>query len=459
MPSVRELGIAWRSCLIFLSKRRLIWRGCLVWSRYISRCAFKSDALSQAVEQDLVERKKKLNDDDIEKLLCGDEEEPKEDSRTCNLKRKSRSPPYSPIIKKRTTRIYQTPYENHEQGGSSKEQFKQRSDGNESNAELFERGNVEDVLMEKIDDEERDGGRVMVHVRFGEVFKSSEKWDHFGSARDKLFEDSRLHMPSCLVTEAKRNDKDSLVMNKLAAVSLTRSSLLPMPTFPILDPGNLKGVNTAGKGSNGLRSSLASVHLLVQKVKQSGRSLASSLTTPSSWQNLGKAADPTKSPAGPGRLSRSRRRSKNPETTVMATGKITVNEELADVASIEESNSNDGSVEEVESESEEEYTPHKAGRLKCRNSKSKVKPTKGKGRGKGRKPKNRDQPNISKYFKPKDETADMDEEVEEVEDVEGIDQAGCSPATSFLGKCPLCDQSFDDMNHLSIHASNCQGTM
>ena len=111
-------------------------------SSTFTRCAFKSDALSQAVEQDLVERKKKLNDDDIEKLLCGDEEEPNEDSQTCNLKRKSRSPPYSPIIKKRTTRIYQTPYENHEQGGSSKEQFKQRSDGNESNAELFERGNV-----------------------------------------------------------------------------------------------------------------------------------------------------------------------------------------------------------------------------------------------------------------------------------------------------------------------------
>ena len=102
----------------------------------------------------------------------------------------------------------------------------------------------------------------------------------------------------------------------------------------------------------------------------------------------------------------------------------------------------------------------KAGRLKCRNSKSKVKQTKGKGRGKGRKPKNRDQPNISKYFKPKDETADIEvEEVEEVEDVEGIDQAGSSPATSFLGKCPLCDQSFDDMNRLSTHASNCQGTM
>ena len=96
-----------------------------------------------------------------------------------------------------------------------------------------------------------------------------------------------------------------------------------------------------------------------------------------------------------------------------------------------------------------------------------MKAAKGKGGGKGKKSNIGDQQSISKYFKPKDEVAEFEDvddaddgevnEVEEVEDVEEIAEVG-EVGRSFVGKCPLCDEGFADMDQLSTHASNCQDT-
>ena len=55
------------------------------------------------MEHDEVDRKKNLNEDEIEQLLGEDDDEPKEDftQQSGTLKRKNISPPNSPVIRKR----------------------------------------------------------------------------------------------------------------------------------------------------------------------------------------------------------------------------------------------------------------------------------------------------------------------------------------------------------------------
>merc|ERR1719234_601548 len=95
----------------------------------------------------------------------------------------------------------------------------------------------------------------------------------------------------------------------------------------------------------------------------------------------------------------------------MAPNKNPEDEDITGDDTIEESNSEEDVIEEVDSGDDDEYTPTKAGlEWWKKKAQPKVKRTKGKGGGKAKKHKNSDQQNISKYFKkPKGEAAEMEE--------------------------------------------------
>ena len=330
---------------------------------------------------------------------------------------------------------------------------------------------VEEVLSEQqLEDSESGDAPVVVKVKFGGFSKHFEDLGNQETAQDGLPGGESLQLPSFLVTEVQRSVKVANMMRKLANVSLNRTSspLEHLPKCPILDIGRFEDASSSGE-SKDMRSSLAAVHLLVEQLKQGGLSLASSPTPPSSWQSLVKATDLMRSPAVHGRLSSGRRTSR-PESPSMASDKVPENEEITDDDLIEESNSDENGIEEAESGDDEEYIPKKAGadiEWWKKKAQSKVIRSKGKGGGKGKKSNVGDQHSISKYFKPKDEVAEIenadnddDEEVDEVQEVEDFEETAevVDFGRSFVGKCPLCDKSFVDMEQLSTHASYCEDT-
>jgi len=468
------------------------------------------------------DRKKKLDDDEIEQLLCEDDDQPEVNltQQTGKLKRKNISPPNSPVFRKRKYSsapkekwLLESKDEKSEQHGSSKE-LEQSYQGMEPDADWVKlsarkyrvadvsseevegdsktdvansasdqfRSNKEqlpqslglnsnaggyDVSSDQVEDCKSDGAS-LVKIKFGGISNCFENFENQGAAQDRLTGAESLHLPTYLVTEAQKRSKSSNMMKKLAKMSLTRTSspLSHLPKLPIVDLGRLEDANqssTVGEIKD-LQSSLASLLQLVHQLKQGGLSLASSPSPRSSWQSLVKTSDLVRSVAGPGRLSSGRRISR-PESPNMAADKVPEDEKIAYDDSIEESISEEDVIEETESEDDDEYTPKKAGLEWWKNkAQSKVKRTKGKGRGKVKKLNNCDQQNISKYFKPKDEAAEMEEvdndgEVEEVTDLEGIaEEKEVAISSSFVGKCPLCNQGFSDVDKLSTHASNCQDT-
>jgi len=471
-----------------------------------------------------VDRKKKLDDDEIEQLLCEDDEEPKVNStqQSGKPKRKNISPPNSPVFRKRKYSsaakekwMLESKDEKSEQHGSSKE-LEQSYQGTEPDADWAKlparKYRVADVSREEVGGDSKtdvansapdqfrsnkkpeqlpqslglnsnagrydvsseqvedckSGGASLVKIKFGGISNCFENFENRGAVQDRLTGAESLHLPTYLVTVAEKRSKSSNMVEKLAKTSLTRTSspLKHLPKLPIVDLGRLEDANQASSCGEikDLQSSLASLLLLVHQLKQGGLSLSSSSIPRPSWQSLVKTSNLVSSSAGPGRLS-SGRRTSSPEFPNMAADKVPDDEKIAYDDTIEESNSEEDVIEETESEDDDEYTPKKAGLEWWKNkAQSKVKRTKGKGRGKAKKLNNCDQQNISKYFKPKDEAAEMEEvdndgEVEEVTDLEGIaEEKEVAISSSFVGKCPLCNQGFSDVDKLSTHASNCQDT-
>jgi len=327
-----------------------------------------------------------------------------------------------------------------------------------------------DVSSEQVEDC-KSGGASLVKIKFGGISNCFENFENRGAVQDRLTGAESLHLPTYLVTVAEKRSKSSNMMKKLAKTSLTRTSspLKHLPKLPIVDLGRLEDANQASSCGEikDLQSSLASLLLLVHQLKQGGLSLSSSSIPRPSWQSLVTTSNLVSSSAGPGRLSSGRRTSRL-EFSNMAADKVPDDEKIAYDDTIEDSNSEEDVIEETESEDDDEYTPKKAGLEWWKNkAQSKVKRTKGKGRGKAKKLNNCDQQNISKYFKPKDEAAEMDEadndgevdEVEEVTDLEGIaEEEEVASSSTFVDKCPLCGRGFADVDKLSTHASNCQDT-
>ena len=313
---------------------------------------------------------------------------------------------------------------------------------------------VQDLPSEQLEDSK--SGDVVAEVKFGGFSKQ-------GAPRDEITGAESLHLPTYLATEAGRSGKGSNLGNKLAKVSLIRTSspFTNLPKWPILELGRFK--NESGGESKDFQSSLASFHLCVQQLKQGGLSLASSPTPPSSWQNLVKATDQVRSSAGPpGRLSSGRLASK-PESTNVATDKVPEDQEITDDDDIDASISDEDNIEEVESGDDDEYTPKKDD-LEWWRKKDQPKVKRSKKRKRGGKRKNPwigEQQSISKYFK-KPEVAEIEDvvgdggEVDEVEEVADIDEV--ADVGEIGGKCPLCGQGFANLNLLSTHASNCQDT-
>ena len=313
---------------------------------------------------------------------------------------------------------------------------------------------VEDASSEQLENSKSGAAPVVAGVEFGGF---SNCFEQQGAARGGLTGVENLHLPTYLVTEARRSGKGSNLVKKLAKVSLVRTSspFANLPKCPILDLGRFEDATQASSGgeSKDFQSSLSSVHLLVHQLKQGGLCLASSPTTPSPWQSLVKATDQVRSfVESPGRLSSGRLASKPESSNVAAE-----NEEITDDDSIEVSISDEGNIEEVESGDDDEYTPKKAG-LDWWKKKGQLKVKRTKRGGKRKKSYVGDQQSISKYFK-KPEVAEIEDDNDddgEVEEVAEVVEVG--KRRSFVGECPLCGQGFADMNQLSTHASNCQDT-
>ena len=321
---------------------------------------------------------------------------------------------------------------------------------------------VQDLPGEQLEDSK--SGDVVAEVKFG-------GFSNQGARQDEITGAESLHLPTYLATEARRSGEGSNLGNKLAKVSLNRTSspFTNLPKCPILELGRFENANQVSSGgeSQDFQSSLASFHLHVQLLKQGGLSLASSPTPPSSWQNLVKATDQVRSSAGPpGRLSSGRLASK-PESTNVATDKVPEDQKITDYDDIDASISDEDNIEEVESGDDDEYTPKKDD-LEWWRKKDQPKVKRSKKRKRGGKRKNPciadtigEQQSISKYFK-KPEVAEIEDvvgdggEVDEVEEVADIDEV--ADVGEIGGKCPLCGQGFANLNLLSTHASNCQDT-
>jgi len=443
----------------------------------------------QLLEYDKVEdRKRKLKDDEIEQLLCEDDDVDKPEEvvsqQSGNQKRRKTSPPTSPIIRK--SKFSRAAKEKlllggkdekaeHEQCGSSKK-LEQLSTGLDIPSEQVGVGRSKEWeqlhqslgsiagavdpldCAEQLEDSKSGDAHVVAEVKCGGFSICCENQ---GAPRDEITGAEILHLPTYLVTEDRRSGKGSNMVNKLAKVSLIRTSspFTNLPKCPILELGRFENANQASSGgeSRDFQSSLASFHLQVQKLKQGGLSLASSLTPPPSWQSLVKATDQVRYSAGPsGRLSSGRLSSK-PESTNVATDQ---DEEITD-DDFEVSISDEDNTEEAESGDNDEYTPKKDDLEWWRKKdQPKVKRSIGKRGGKRKKPCTGDQQSISKYFKPEvaeiEDVDDDDGEVDKVEEVADFEEV--ADVGEIVGKCPLCGQGFANMNQLSTHASNCQDT-
>jgi len=447
------------------------------------------------------DRKRKLEDDEIEQLLCDDDDVDKSEEystqQSGNLKRKKSSPPSSPVFRRSQSSRHakeklllggKDEKAEHERCGSSEELWQfgsaggagldipsgqqvgipklptmyspgQVGRGNEweqlDQSLGFNAGEVKPFACEEdLSSEQLEGfksGDFVTTVKFGEF--SINSCENQGALRDEIAGAESLHLPTFLATEARRGGKSSDMVKKLAKVSLIRTSnpFTNLPKCPILQLGRFENANQASSSgeSKDLQSSLASFHLQVQQLKKGGLSLASSPTLAPSWQSLVQATDQARSSAGPpGRLSSGRLSSK-PEPTNVAKDKVPKNEEITDDDNIDGYISDEDNIEEVESGDDEEYTPKKDGLEWWRKKdKPKVKRSKRKRGGKRRKPCVEDHQSISKYFKPEvAEIEDADNDDEEVVEVREVAE---------VGNCPLCGQGFADLNQLSTHASNCQ---
>jgi len=213
----------------------------------------------QLGKSDEVDRKKKLDDDEIEQLLCEDDEEPKVNltQQSGKLKRKNISPPDSPVFRKRKYSsaakekwMLESKDGKSEQHGSSKE-LEQSYQGTEPNASEVKlsarkygiadvssekvggdskidvanstpvqfRSNKEpeqlpqilgsnsnaggyDVSSEQVEDCKSGGAPVVDKFKF-------ENFENQGAAQDRLTGSESFHLPTYLATEAEKRSNSS----------------------------------------------------------------------------------------------------------------------------------------------------------------------------------------------------------------------------------------------------------
>ena len=386
----------------------------------------------------------KLKDEDIEKLLLEDDGETKENSLPGSSKRRSPSPPRSPVFKrKRSTRPAKA-------NGGEKDLEKVQYNGHHERfpGSLYSSGtNPEQNTaghsvggfnnrLNRNDDEE---------VKEAEVQELSKKpkGGDIPASEDWF---KRLVSPSCLANLATKEDncesngdaKSSDPIKKLSRVSLNRISNPPLPKSLVPREFEAFVENLSEREKHSFSGSFSALRSLVKQVKQGGLSMASSTTPVQTWQPLVR----TKHHGRQSSKSYERQVAKRPLS-----------------ASLEDSTETENVVIEkyISEEADEEYTPRKDDGLEWwkKGKGSSARQAKKKQKRKVSKPANKKQGNINQYFLPENEVAGIEAGV----DIEKADlherQLGIS-SPLIVGRCPLCDKGFAEVSQLTVHASECQ---
>jgi len=384
----------------------------------------------------------KLKDEDIEKLLLEDDGETKENSLPGSSKRRSPSPPRSPVFKrKRSTRPAKA-------NGGEKDLEKAQYNGHHERfpGNLYSSGtNPEQNTaghsvggfnnrLNRNDDEEVKEAEVQ------ELSKKSKGGDI--PVSEDWFK--RLVSPSCSANLATKEEncesngdaKGSDPIKKLSRVSLNRISnpLLPKSLVPREFEAFVE--NLSERENHSFSGSFSALRSLVKQVKQSGLSMASSTTPVQTWQSLVR----TKHHGRQSSKSYERQVAKRPLS-----------------ASLEDSTETENVVieEYISDEADEEYTPRKDDGLEWwkKGKGSSARQAKKKQKRKVSKPANKKQGNISQYFLPENEVLGI-EAGTDLQKADLHETLLSSPL--IVGRCPLCDKGFAEVSQLTVHASECQ---